>query len=250
MKKFFTILLALCLILSMPLVSSAQSVPETYMELSATGDFSIFTKNMENEELLASVGKTAEEINKILENTGSESIIINRKTGAQIYFKVLKNELSYEFWNIADKENDEIIKNIKSILYDGFSMEGFNYQDENIEIYDYAYMKFITVWGSTYHDGGVKGVVCGGSFVNGNALVFTMLTENAEPTEEEMQGLKDLASNVSFTVIKDKDGSQSMAVKSGEEDIFNYFLGGFGALVLIIFCGYMIAKMKIKDENK
>ena len=47
MKKFFTILLALCLILSMPLVSSAQSVPETYMELSATGDFSIFTKNMD-----------------------------------------------------------------------------------------------------------------------------------------------------------------------------------------------------------
>ncbi len=249
MKKFFTALVTLCLIFTALSACFAQESPQSYMGISVTSPFYIFTKNMQDEELLASIGKSAEDINKILDDTGSEALIINSETGAQTYLKILKNDLSYELWNISQVENDYITENLKTILYDGFSMNGLNYQDENVNIDDYAYMKFITVWGSAFNGEGAQGVVCGGSVVNGNALVFTMLTEKETPTQEETESLKALASSVSFTVIKDKGDSLQAGTKAEEKDVFNYILGGFGAIVLIIFCVYMIARMKMKDED-
>ena len=41
----------------------AKEVPESYMEISASSDWGIFTKDMDDTELLSSVDKTKEEIN-------------------------------------------------------------------------------------------------------------------------------------------------------------------------------------------
>lgn len=250
MKKILIALATLSLIFLVCATSFAQEVPQSYMELSVTSPWSIFTKNMEDTELLAAVGKNAEEINEILERTGSGSIIINRKTGAQINVSVKKNDLSQELWNIVEIDNDYITKNLKSIVYEGFLMESLNYKDEDSLIKDYAYMKFITVPGSIYNNGVVNGVVCGGTFVNGNAIVFTMITEEQKPTEEEVKALNDIASGVSFTVIKEKETMLATQENVEKNDVFNYILGGFGALVVVIFCVYMIIRMKNKDEEK
>ena len=249
MKRKVAAVISLILILAASLNCFAQKAPQSYMELSVTGAWGIFTKNMQDRELLDSVGKSAEDINEILESTGSESVIINRETGAQIYLKVSKNDLSHELWNITTADNQYITENLNKILYDGFSMDGFNYRGEDVTINDYAYMKFITASGSTFYDDGAHGVVCGGSFVNGNAIVFMMITENIAPTEEEIEAVKEIASGVSFTVIKDKTDETKHGEETEEKDVFHYILGGFGALVVIIFCAYMIARMRTNNEE-
>lgn len=250
MKKTVATVVTLIMILSANLICLAQESPTAYMELSTTGAWKIFTKNMQDKDLLKAVDKSAEEINEILGSTGSESVIINKETGAQIYLKVKKNDLSYELWNISDSDNAYITENLKKIVYDGFSMESFNYQDEDVAINDYAYMKFITIPGSAYINSNVHGVVCGGTIVNGSAIVFTMIAENYTPTAEEIKALDDIAQGVSFTVIKEKSDDILVDGEQKESDVFTYILGGFGALVLIIFCVYMIVRMKSSDEEK
>ncbi len=249
MKRIVIALVTLCLMCSSAGNSFAQESPQAYMELSATSPWSIFTKNMDDKELLEAVGKSSEEINEILKSTDSESLIINRETGAQIYLSVKKNDLSYELWNIADLDNDYITKNLNSLVYDGFMMESLNYKDEDVLINDYAYMKLVTVSGSAYFDGLVHGVICSGTCVNGYSIVFTMISEGDKPTEEEISEVNDIASSVSFTVIKDKETEPLAQEPEREEDVFNYILGGFAALVVVIFCGYMIMRMKNKGEE-
>ena len=249
MKSKAAILVVLIIMILASTSALAQNEPEAYMEISATDEWGIFTKNMQDAELLSSVDKSAQEINEILSSTGSESVIINKQTGAQIYLKVEKNDLSYELWNISDCENVYITENLKQIVYDAFLMDSFNYQDEDVKIDDYAYMKFITIPGSAYLNEDAHGVIAGGTIVNGNAIVFTMVTNDIKPTEEEISAIGDIAKSVSFTAIKEKTKEALADEKQGEKDVFNYILGGFGALVLIIFCVYMIMRMKGKDEE-
>ena len=251
MKKILKTTVVMIFILSLCVNVCAENSLASYMELSTTGEWSIFSKNMEDDALLDAVGKTRDEVNKILEETGSESLIINQKTGAHIHVNIKKNDLSYELWNISDKDDDFLKENLRNIVYDGFSMGSFNYNDENITIDEYPFMKFITVPGNAYYDEGVYGVICGGTFVNGNAIVFMMITETTEPTEEEIKDIKEIAKGVSFTVIKDKTDKITDNNVGEEKDVFNYILGGFGALVLIIFCAYMIIRMKnTTDETE
>lgn len=249
MKKTTTLLIAIIMILLASPLCFAENSPQAYMELTTTGAWNIFTKDMQDKALLDAVDKSAEEINEILESAGSESVIINRDTGAQIYLKVEKNDVSYEMWNISDIENLHITENLKRIVYDGFLMDSFNYRDEDVEIDDYTYMKFITIPGSAYVNGEVHGIVCGGTIVNGSSVVFTMLTENYVPTQEEIDAVKGIAKGVSFTVIKDKAETNKVNIEQPQKDVFNYILGGFGALVLIIFCVYMIMRMKSSEER-
>ena len=249
MKSKAAILIVLIIMILASTSALAQNEPEAYMEISATDEWGIFTKNMQDAELLSSVGKSTQEINEILSSTGSESVIINKQTGAQIYLKVEKNDLSYELWNISDCENVYITENLKRIVYDAFLMDSFNYQDEDVKIDDYAYMKFITIPGSAYLNEDAHGLVCGGTIVNGNAIVFTMVTNDIKPTEEEINAIGDIAKSVSCTVIKEKTEELIKDKNPGEKDVFNYILGGFGALVLIIFCVYMIMRMKGKEKE-
>ena len=246
MKKIA--LVTLILLLSLNSLCFATESPQAYMEITTTDGWHIYTKNMQDEALLSAVEKSTEEINDILEKTGSESVIINEETGAQVYVKVKKNEKTQDLWNISDTDNSYIKENIKTIVYDAFLMGAFNYQDEDVTIDDYAYLKLVTVPGSAYYDEDVHGVVCGGTVVNGSAIVFTMITENNFPTEEEIKAVKELAKGVSFTVIKEKENTVATDKKQEESDVFHYILGGFGALVLVIFCAYMIVRMKNKEE--
>ena len=107
MKRIFAVLLALVVLISTYCVSAATD--EAFMGLSATGDWYIFSKNMENKELLNAVDMSAREINQILENTRSESMFVNAKTKAVIYVKVDDNNKSRELWNISKTDNSHLI---------------------------------------------------------------------------------------------------------------------------------------------
>lgn len=250
MKTKATVLIILIMIVFGSFTGFAQEIPDSYMEFSATGEWNIFTKNMEDKELLSSVGKSAEEINEILNKTGSESLIVNKTTGAQIYLKIVKNDLSYELWNIQNTDNGYIKENLKSIVYDAFSLKSFNYQDEDVKINDYAYMKFLTIPGTAFAEEKGHGVIAGGTVVNGNAVVFTMVTNDITATDEEIHSVEEIAKSVSFTIIKDKEDSVLSNGNDGTDDVFDYVLGGFGALVLIIFCVYAITKIKVSDKEE
>lgn len=249
MKTKVVVLTILIMVLLSNAVCFAQNVPESYMEISASSEWGIFTKNMDDKELLSSVGKTKEEVNELLTSTGSESLIINKKTGAQIYLKIEKNDSSYDLWNIFDSKNDVIMSNLKQIVYDAFAMKDFDYQDEDVLINDYAYAKFIMIPGTAYVSEKAHGVIAGGTVVNGNSIVFTMVTKDTNPTDEEISALSEIAQSVSFTVIKEKKDIKNHDEIKGENDVFHYILGGFGALVLIIFCVYIITRMKTTDKE-
>lgn len=250
MKKITEVILSFILILSVSCTCVAEASPHAYMEITTTGAWNIFTKDMDNQSLLDAVGKSAEEINEILKETESESLIINHETGANVYVKVLENDFAYNMWNISYIDNADILENLREFVYDGFEADGLNYQDENVSIEDYAYMKFITVPGNCYYNGEIHGVVLGGSFVNGRAVVFTMVTEGETTEEKDIEAIKEIAKGVSFTVIKDKTDEEKTEGTNEEKDVFHYILGGFGALVIIIFCAYMIVTMKNKSEEQ
>lgn len=251
MKRFTAILISLILILSTSFVCVAQNSPKSYMEISVTEPWCILSKDMEDTEILKAVSKSAEDINEILESTNSESVIINQETGAQIYLKVRKNDVSYDLWNISGIDDVYLMENLDMIFSDGFSVADFNYKPEDVKIIDYAYMKFIMASGSTYQKNvGAHGIVCGGTFVNGNAIVFTMVTKELAATEDEIKAVENIASGVSFTVIKDKTDKKIQDGNSARTDVFNYILSGFFAMVVIIFCVYMIARMKNNEQNE
>ena len=250
MKKLTIIFCILMLMVSLNTVVFAENFPQEYMEITVDGDFKIFTKDMQDKELLDTVGKSAADINEILEQTGSESLVINQKTGAQIYLSVKENDISYDMWNMSNIDNEYLMENIDVIFNDGFLLDGFNYKAEDVKITDYAYMKFILASGSTYQNGSAHGLVCGGSFVNGKAIVFTMVTEGTTPTQEEISAVESVASGVSFTVIKDKEDAVAKDEERPQADVFNYILGGFGAIVVIIFCVYIIARMKNNEQSE
>lgn len=250
MKKITKIIFSLILILSVSCTCAAETSPHAYMEITTTGPWNIFTKDMKDQNLLDAAGKSAEEINEILKQTESESLIINSETGANVYVKVLENDFANNMWNISYIDDADILENLREFVYDGFEADGLNYQDENVSIEDYAYMKFITVPGNCYYNGKIHGVVLGGSFVNGRAVVFTMVTEDEITEEKDIEAVKDIAKGVSFTVIKDKTAEEKAEGTNEEKDVFHYILGGFGALVIIIFCAYMIVSMKNKSEEQ
>ncbi len=249
MKKIISAIMAFAMMISLTSMTYAQNMPDSYMELSVTGDWHIFSKDMDNPELLEAVGMSSGQINEILSDSGSESVIINSKTGEQVFVRVLKNDLSYGLWNIQDTDNGYLLENSGTIISEGFGVSELDYAQENVSIDDCAYMKQMTVFGSTFYNGKGHGIVVSGTFVNGYAIVFTAKTAEMAPTEEEVVKVKELLSCVSFTVIKDKTGEKNDSTEK-TTDVFNYILGGFGALVVIIFCAYMIERLRHKDETE
>lgn len=248
MKKIITAIVMIMMLSGVVSAGASANAPDAYMELSVTGNWHIFSKDMEDEQLLEAVDMSASDINKILKDSGSESVIINSETGAEVYVKVLKNDISRELWNIQDTDNTYITDNIDTILSDGFNVSELDFALENLTFRDCAYMKQITVHGSTYYDGEGHGVVVSGTIVNGYAISFMMKTNEIVPSEEEVTEVSELCSGISFTVIKDKS-NEPVADDGGETDAFGYILGGFGAIIVIIFCAYMIERIKHKDDD-
>ncbi len=248
MKKIYAIILTLALIIASKTVCVA-GTNSSYMALSATGDWKIFTKNMEDKALLDAVGLSARQINESLENTGSQSLIINLKTNAKIYVQQKNSNLSHQLWNIEQTDDQYIRDNIASIVSDGFLISDLDYKKENVRINSFQYMKFITIPGSV-HSSGTRGVVYGGTFVNGDAIVFVMNAEGEYPTEEEIASVEKIAADVSFTNIKEKTDMPADSDNQTSNGIMGYVLGGAGALLIGMFCIYIITNISRKDTDE
>lgn len=254
MKKWIAAILMIGMIATTTVTSYASyNVPEAYMGFSVTEDWHVFSKNMEDSELLDAVGLTAEEINKSLLKSDCEYFITNPKEKAEIYVKVKKNAVANEFYNILETE-DEILRNeLDRILHEGFSVDQFDYLPEEVVITPYSQMKFVTVPGAVRYDGKRCGMVYGFTFVNGNGIAFMMQGNSETPTEKDMATISEIAGSVSFTVIKEK--GEDIATEEQAENTapkqskLQYIAGGFGAIALAVLCLYLIQHMR-KNENK
>ena len=257
MKKLFTafVLTAAMLCFAMGTAFS-YDVPEAYMGFSVSDQWYVFSKNMTDDALLNAVGLTADEVNEALFKSDCEYFITNPTEDSEIYVKVKKNDLSYEFYNILETDDQTIKNDLDRILKDGFSVDGFEYNPESVSIVPYSQMKFITVPGTVQFDGKKHGMVFGATFVNGNGISFLLYLNKEAAGEADLKTMSDLAGALSFTVIKEKGESGeafNTDSKNGEkekpESALSYIAGGLGGLALVALCLYFIDRIK-KSERR
>jgi len=248
MKRVFTAVLTLVVIICMSWVCAAQDA--AFMGLSATGDWHIFSKNMENKELLDAVDMSAREINEILENTRSESMFVNAKTNAVICVKVDENDKSKELWNISETEDSYLLQNLNSILHNGFSMHDLDYKAENVRISTVnPDFKQIIIPGSTDSGDGVHGMIVSGTFLNGKTIAFVMETRGETPTEEEIAELEEVTKGVEITNIRQK-GEEEDKEASKPINYTRYLIGGAIVVIVAVFAFAANKKSKRDDEEE
>jgi len=251
MKKAISLLLLLVMVFFVQTTVFSYEVSEAYMGFSVSDEWYVFSRDMKDKDVLDALDLTKDDVNEILKNSGCDYIIKSVKDDSEIYVKTEKNELSYEYYNISEMDNAYISENLEGILNDAFSMKELNYNPEEVVITDYAQMKFITVPGDTFYDGEKHGIVFGGTVVNGSAISFTLFLDKETASEEDILKLKEIASSVSFTAIKEKsDEIKEEVNEETQPDTFDFILGGFGAIVIIVFCICIIEKMRNKDEKE
>lgn len=247
MKRLFAALLALVIIIGTSCVATAAD--EAFMGLSAMGDWHIFSKNMEDEALLDAVGMSAREVNKVLENTSSESIIVNAKTNAVIYVKLYENDKSKELWNISQTDDAYLLQNLNDILHNGFLVHELDYRSEDVKISTAnPDFKQIIVPGSTSYEEEPHGMLISGTFVNGKAIVFVTETQGEAPTREEISALEEVTGGIEITKIRDKSETGSEEENQNKKSISQYVIGGLSALVVVVLCVIAMTKMKNNDE--
>lgn len=253
MKKLFTAFVLTAAMLCFALGTAfSYDVPEAYMGFSVSDQWYVFSKNMTDDALLNAVGLTADEVNEALIKSDCEYFITNPTEDSEIYVKVKKNDLSYEFYNILETDDQTIKNDLDRILKDGFSVDGFEYNPESVSIVPYSQMKFITVPGTVQFDGQKHGMVFGATFVNGNGISFLLYLNKEAAAEQDLKVMSDLAGSLSFTVIKEK-GNDEMLNTDGEqetpESALSYIAGGLGGLALVALCLYFIDRIK-KTERR
>lgn len=248
MKRLRGLVLTIIMIIS---IGSTVCAEDAYMGFSVSDGWYVFSHDMKDTELLKSLDLTTSEVNEILDNSGCRYILSNPAKDCEIYVKINENDLSYELYNLAEQTNEYLMENLRKILYDGFAMKGLNYNDAGVVISDYPQMKFVTVPGSTFYDDKKHGIVFGGTVVNGSAVGFTMYLENEEARDEDIATMQEVASTVTFTVIKDKaEDSPQAVIEKESQNALEFMVGGFGAIVLIVFCVLMIEKIRHKDKEE
>lgn len=251
MKKIISTILMTLITLSL-LISPASSfdVPEAYMGFSVPENFYVFSKNMTDKALLDAVDMTVKEINEALDKSDCEYMIISPEVSGSIYVKVNKNELSYELYNISETEDHIITESVERILEDGFSVDKFQYNPEDITIKTYTQMKFLIVPGTVLFDGKQHGMVFGATFVNGNGIGFIMYLEEDTFHPEDIKFMEEIASTLSFTVIKEKGSQEILAVQNEEKqlDAISYIAGGLGGVAMIALCFLLISKTRKTDR--
>ncbi len=248
MKRLAGVILAVIMMLG---VGGATFAEDAYMGFSVSEEWYVFSRDMNDTELLKSLDLTPAQVNETLDNSGCSYLLSNPTKDCEIYVKVNENDLSYDLYNLAEQTNEYLIDNLRSILYDGFSMKGLNYNEAGVTISDYPQMKFVTVPGSTFYDDRKHGIVFGGTVVNGSAIGFTMYLENEDVRDEDIATMQEVAKTVSFTVIKDKaEDSPQTVVQEESQNALEFMVGGFGALVVIVFCVYMIERLRHKDKEE
>ena len=247
MKRLFAALLAIVMIIGSSCMCLAAD--EAFMGLSATGDWYIFSKNMENKELLDAVDKSAREINEMLENTRSESMFVNAKTNAVIYVKVDENDKSRELWNISKTDDSYLFQNLNSIMHNGFLMHDLDYKTEDVRISTVnPDFKQIIIPGSAGYEDSAHGMIVSGTFVNGKAISFVMETAGNMPTEEEIEALEEVTKGVEITKFRDKGVEKSEEVKGGKNSS-RLLIGGIIALVVVALGLLAMRKMRTGDEQ-
>jgi ABC-type antimicrobial peptide transport system permease subunit len=248
MKRLKVLVLAIIMLISMGRIVCAE---DAYMGFSVSDGWYVFSRDMKDTEFLKSLDLTTAEVNEILDNSGCRYLLSNPAKDCEIYVKVSENDLSYDLYNLAEQTNEHLMENLRKILYDGFTMKGLNYNDAGVVISDYPQMKFVTVPGSTFYDDKKHGIVFGGTVVNGSAVGFTMYLENEEVHDEDIATMQEVASTVTFTVIKDKtEDSPQAVIEEESQNALEFMVGGFGAIVLIVFCVIMIEKLRHKDKEE
>lgn len=248
MKKVFALTIAVLILVMSSLCAFAE---DAYMGFSVSEEWFVFSRDMKDENLLKSIDMTASRVNEILENSGSKYLLINPTKNRDIYVKIDDNEVSREYFNFKETTDDNLMKNLRSLVYDAFSLRGFNYNDAGVVISDYPQMKFVTVPGNTFYNDGKKGILFGGTVVNGKAIGFTMYLDSDEVTDEDVALMQEVASTVTFTVIKDKsEASPEKITEEKSQTAFEFLVGGFGAIVVIVVCIYVIERMRNKDEEE
>ncbi len=253
MKRLFTIFVLTAAMLCVAgSTAISYDVPEAYMGFSVSDQWYVFSKNMTDETLLNTVGLTADEVNQSLLKSDCEYFITNPAENSEIYVKIKKNELSYEFYNILETDDQVMKDNIGRILTDGFSVDGFEYDPANVTVTPYSQMKFITVPGTVQYSGQKHGMVFGATFVNGNGIGFMLYLDKETVGEADLKTMSDLAGSLSFTVIKEK-GNDEILNADGEqetpESAVSYIAGGLGGLALVALCLYFIDRIK-KTERR
>ena len=244
MKKWIAAILTAAALLSGS-VSATYNVPEAYMGFSVADDWYIFSKNMENQELLDAVGLTADEVNESLVKSDCEYFITNPKAHSEIYVKVRDNEVTQEFYNILETEVDILLEEMERILRDAFSVDQFYYYPDEIVITPYSQMKFVTIPGTAQYDGKQFGMVYGFTFVNGKGVAFLMQVDTETPGESDVSMIQDIANSVSFTMINEKGETTAVHEdnKTVEEEksqsSMQYIIGGFAALAFAALCLYL-----------
>ena len=223
---------------------------DAYMGFSVSEDWLVFSRDMKDAELLKSIDMSASEVNEILQNSGSEYLLVNPSKNRDIYVKVNSNDSSYEYFNFKESTDEHLMQNLRKLVYDAFLLKGFNYNDAGVVITDYPQMKFVTVPGNTFYDDGKKGILFGGTVVNGKAIGFTMYLDSDEAEDEDVALMQEVASTVTFTVIKDKaQVSPEKITEEKSQTALEFMVGGFGAIVVIIICVYVIERMRNKDDD-
>lgn len=248
MKRVLTLIMTMLI-----LVTGVVSVfaEDAYMGFSVSEDWFVFSRDMKDESLLKSIDMNASQVNEILENSDSEYLLINPSKNRDIYVKVESNDLSYEYFNLKESTDDYLMQNLRELVYDAFLLKGFNYNDAGVVITDYPQMKFVTVPGNTFYDDGKKGILFGGTVVNGKSIGFTMYLDSDEATDDDVALMQEVASTVTFTIIKDKsEVSPQKVTEEKSQSAFEFMVGGFGAIVVIIICVYVIERMRHKDEDE
>ncbi len=247
MKRLLGVILAVIMALSTGIEIFAE---DAYMGFSVSQGWYVFSRDMNDADLLKSLDLSVSQVNEILDNSGCEYLLSNPEKDCEIYVKVDKTELAYELYNLAEHQNEYLMDNLRNILYDGFSVKGLNYNDAGVTISDYPQMKFVTIPGSTFYDDRKHGIVFGGTVVNGSAVGFTMYLENEEARDEDIAVMQEVANTVTFTVIKDKkDDSPQEIVEEESQNALEFMVGGFGAIIIIVFCVLMIEKIRHKDKE-
>ena len=248
MKKILTLVIAMLILFTSSVAVFAE---DAYMGFSVSEDWFVFSRDMKDESLLQSIDMSASRVNEILENSGSDYLLINPSKNRDIYVKVESTDLSYEYFNLKESTDEHLMQNLRELVYDAFSLKGFNYNDAGVVITDYPQMKFVTVPGNTFYDDGKQGILFAGSVVNGKAIGFTMYLDSDETTDEDVALMQEVASTVTFTIIKDKsEVSPQKVTEEKSQNAFEFMVGGFGAIVVIIICVYVIERMRHKDEDE
>ena len=248
MKRLFAVLLTLFMMIGLCTVCTAAD--DENIGIVATGNWHIFSKNMDSKELLDAVGMSAREINKILENTSSESIIVNSETNACIYVKIYENDKSRELWNISESDDSYLVTNLDDILHKAFLIHELDYNAQNVKVStENPYVKQVIIPGSTHYENATHGMIVSATVVNGKAVAFVMETEGEAPTQEEITALEEVTRGIEITKIRAKDEAKTEEPQSNT-NIWRYVTGGGTALAVVALGLLAMRKMKTDDEEE